>query len=500
MRGGPWRSLRAYGLFFASFFAILLLSHASVLDLPYFWDELGQFIPAALDIWQDGAWVPRSTLPNVHPPGVMAYLAAVWSVAGYSVIGTRVAMLAMAAAGVLAVFALSIRLCRDTPGAPGLIAAAFLLASPLFWAQSMMAQLDMPAMVFTAVGLVLFLRDQWFLSALACTALVLMKESSLVVPAVFGATLLWDRRVKQAFYFFIPALALAGWLFVLYRTTGHILGNSEFTHYNVWFQLHPVRLPLTVLRRLFYLFIDNFHWIGTFAIIAAWRRTDLFRNRDWGVTAVVGILQTVVVSVLGGAALERYLMPVLPLFYIASAAALMTLRPVWRRAGIVAMTAGLVLGIFVNSPLAYPFENNAAMVTFVRLQQRAAEFIQAEYPEATVYSAWPLPDALRRPEFGYVTRPMRVKGLDNFDPDTVLKHAAGADVLVVYSRTWEPSWGVLKSEWIRSFLTKYYFYKPQVTREQIQNRMGLMLVARAEEHGQWIEVYARTGSANVMIL
>lgn len=495
-----WRSLSAYGIFFALFLTILLLSHAAVLDLPYFWDELGQFVPAALDIWHDGAWVPRTTLPNVHPPGVMACLAAVWSVAGYSIPITRITMLTIAALGVLAVFALCIRLCRDTPGAPGLLAAAFLLASPLFWAQSMMVQLDMPAMVFTALALVLFLRDQYFLSALACTVLVLMKESSLAVPAVFGVVLLWERRVRQALYFFLPALALAGWLFVLYRSTGHLLGNQEFTHYNVWFQLHPVRLPVTVVRRLFYLFIDNFHWVGTIAIFLAWRRTPIFRTRAWAITAAVGVLQTFVVSALGGAGLERYLMPVLPLFYIAAAAAMMTLRTGWRRAASLAMLGGLIAGIFLNSPFAYPFENNAAVVPFVRLQQRAAGFLQAEYPDATIASAWPLPDALRRPEFGYVTRPMKVRGLDNFNPETVLDLRGKADVLVVYSRTWEPSWGVLQSDWVRRFLTDYYFYRPQVTRQQIQDQLGLTPVARWEERGQWIEVYARNPAANVMVL
>jgi hypothetical protein len=193
-------------------------------------------------------------------------------------------------------------------------------------------------------------------------------------------------------------------------------------------------------------------------------------------------------------------MPVLPLFYVAAAAATMTLGPLWRRATAAGMTAGLIVSIFFSSPFAYPFENNSAVVTFVRLQQRAAQFVQATYPDSIVYSAWPLPDALRRPEFGYVTRAMRVKGLDNFNPETVLKNATQADVLVVYSRTWEPSWGVLRSDWIRRFLTKYYFYQPQVTREQIEGQLGLRLVARAEERGQWIEVYARTAAPDVMIL
>ena len=97
---GPARTTRArsgaYLFFFLSFAVIVVLTHAAHLGLPYFWDELGRFVPAALDIYRDGAWVPHSTVPNAHPPGVMAYLASVWHVAGYSIPVTRSAMLALA--------------------------------------------------------------------------------------------------------------------------------------------------------------------------------------------------------------------------------------------------------------------------------------------------------------------------------------------------------------------------------------------------------------------
>jgi hypothetical protein len=490
------RNARAYLQFFFGSFVILLLTHAPVVDLPYFWDELGQFIPAALDIQRDGAWVPKSTLPNVHPPGVMAYLAAVWTLFGYSVTITRVAMLALAAAGVVGTLALGIELCRHTRGYPALTSILLLVVSPLFWAQSMMAQLDMPAMVFTTFGLLLFLQGRYAASAMVCTALVLMKESSLAVPAVFGCWLLFrERRVRDALWFLLPLLAVAGWLFVLYRATGHVLGNPEFTHYNTTFQFHPVRMPVTVVRRLFYLLIDNFHFIGTAAIVVAWKRSAVFRTRGWAVTAAVALLQTIVVSVLGGAALERYLLPVLPLFYIAAGAAFTTLSRPRRAAATLTMAAGLILGIFFSSPFAYPFENNSAFVSFVRLQQQAATALEIDYPDSVVASAWPFPDALRRPEFGYVRKPLRVRGIDNFDPETVLALAGQVDVLVMYSRTWEPEWGVLRSEWIRRFLEKYYFYKPQMDKERIERFLGLTRVARWDERGQWIEIYARTAPA-----
>src|SRR4051794_38220965 len=86
----------AYALFFAMFTVAVFLPHAPFLNLPFFWDEVGQFVPASLDLFHSGALVPRSVTPNAHPPGVMAYLAIVWALAGYSVVATRAAMLLLA--------------------------------------------------------------------------------------------------------------------------------------------------------------------------------------------------------------------------------------------------------------------------------------------------------------------------------------------------------------------------------------------------------------------
>jgi 4-amino-4-deoxy-L-arabinose transferase-like glycosyltransferase len=494
------RGAGAYAYFYLLFLLILFLTHSFVLDLPYFWDEMGQFIPAALDILRDGAWIPRTTLPNVHPPGVMAYLAAVWAAIGYSVTITRCAMLALAAVGVLAVFALAVHLCRDSRGLPAFTAAFLLLASPIFYSQSMMAQLDMPAMVFTASALVLFLKKRFGLAAVTCTVLVLTKETSIAVPAVFGAVLLLERRWREASYFIVPAIALAAWLGFLYQGTGHLFGNPEFTHYNVGFQLHPVRLGVTLLRRVYYIFLGNLHIVGTVAIMLAWKRTSIFRNRDWTIVAAVAAVQTLVVTVLGGAALERYLMPVLPLFYIAVAAALATLNWKPRRIATAALLVGLVSAIFIHPIFPFPFENNAAFIDFVDLQKDAAAYVESHYPAATVTSAWPFPDALRRPEFGYVTQPIAVRGLDNFNPETVLAVKGQVEVLVVYSRTWEPQWGVIQLDWIRQFLTTFYFYKPQITSEQITKELNLLPIARWERRGQWIEIYAATRTPNVLVL
>src|SRR5271170_5908614 len=104
---------------------LFFLAHFPYFGLPYFWDELGQFVPAALDIFHDDAWIPHSTVPNAHPPGVMAYLALVWRIFGYSIAATRSAMLALAVLAVICTFLLGRELERDRT--PAVLAALFLL-------------------------------------------------------------------------------------------------------------------------------------------------------------------------------------------------------------------------------------------------------------------------------------------------------------------------------------------------------------------------------------
>src|SRR5258707_11820485 len=94
-------------LLFALFFVGLMLLHAPLLRLPYFWDEAGYYVPAARDLYLTGALVPQSAPSSLHPPLVMAWLALAWRVAGYSTLVTHTAMLALATFSLLGLFRLS---------------------------------------------------------------------------------------------------------------------------------------------------------------------------------------------------------------------------------------------------------------------------------------------------------------------------------------------------------------------------------------------------------
>lgn len=468
---------------------VVFAAHALYFTLPYFWDEMGQFVPAALDIYHDAAWVPHSTVPNSHPPGVMAYLALVWRIFGYSIPATRAAMLALASIAAFCTWRLARMLSPVWAFAPVIL----LLLDPLVYTQSMMAQLDMPAMVFTLIALLLFFEDRHLLAAIACVALVLAKETGAILPLILGCALWFEKsRRKEAFYYAAPFLVLAVWFLVLWRTTGHLFGDAGFTHYNIAYALNPIRAGLSLLRRVYYLCLADFRWIGFLAIVLAWRRTELFCTRAWKITWLFIGSHTILVSVLGGAELERYLLPVIPLAYIAMVAAWSKVPLFARVLGFAAVAASLLLALFTNPPFPFPYENNLAMADFVRLHRDAAQYLERSYPTETIYTAWPLTQALRDPEFGYVDKRLAVAETGDLRRSTLeALNPQNVKVLVLYSRTWEPDWGVLRYAAVEQFLRRYYEYDRQMNQHEVRSRFGLVPVRRWERSGQWIEIYAR---------
>jgi hypothetical protein len=488
---GPAGIFLHLAIFFLLFTAPLILLHWSLLSLPYFWDEHGQFIPTALDLLRTGAWVAHSTLPNIHPPGVEAYLVLWYKLFGYSIPVTRIAMLTFAGFGLLVLFLLSIELSRKLPGVPAFYPPVLLAISPLFYMQSMMAQLDMPAMVLTLLTLLLFLKERYVLSALAAVALVMTKETGAVTPAVLFGFLLWKRQFRQASLFLIAPAALGLWLLILHKATGYWMGNPGFEHYNVSYSLHPVRFILTVFRRIYYLFFAEFRWIGTVLIFLAHKRLWTHRTAAWNVIGAVCIANVLLVSLFGGAALERYLLPVLPFFYIAAGFALVLL-PRWQRIGAAAaLMAGLIVNIYWNPPYPFPFENNYAMVDFVELQRVAAGYLEDHAPDEPIATAWPYTAALRDPDYGYVHRPLKVVETNDFHLRSI--RAIPSDKysrLVIYTRTWTPKDGLMDLLLIRKLLERYYEFEPEIDPAQCA-ALGLQPMVSWERRGQTITIYGR---------
>src|SRR5947209_13566933 len=147
------RGLRTLLIFLFIFTALFLL-HLSLINLPYYWDEAGYFIPAARDIYAERSFIPHSTLSNAHPPLVMAYLALAWKLFGFRIAVARVGMLLVSSFALTGVFRLAERVANARVATAAVVCTAL---SPVFFAQSSLAHLDMMVAALSVWGLVLYL-------------------------------------------------------------------------------------------------------------------------------------------------------------------------------------------------------------------------------------------------------------------------------------------------------------------------------------------------------
>ena len=702
----------------ALIYAALVALHAPFLRLPYFWDEAGYFIPAALDFYHHAFLIPRSTLSNGHTPLVPIYLGTLWHVFGFSPVVTRAAMLLTAAATVAATYRLGLSIfdCRlpiertgvrdlglgvrreegdlgsgvrdsqrdeppecsaasgalehsssasppsriPNPGSanpesriPNLSSfsrhstvanreiaawgAGILALSPVFFAQSSLAHLDVTAALFTTLAVLALLRRHLPAFALAASLAVLSKETAVVlVPAACVAWILyrglrfrWARagtrgsgfgvrdsqrgeprecsaasgafepspsaspqsripnpgsggtesrtsglrffcgprtpdpetRVTWLWLLF-PILVLGVWVAYYHHATGFWTGNREYLQYNLYSTLNPVRFLLTLLRRLYELLIAGFNWVLVLGAILGVRHAGRSKSARPGVrgsgfgirreeadsgfrvgdsqslitseasapprivepsssanpepqipnpalssafclppaafwlltTALVGVY-LLMLSVVGGAVLPRYLLPVMPVYYLSLVALIWRFPKPWARGILTLAAACLVSAWFINPPGPFPYEDNVSYADFIQLHQQAAAFLEKQPRQPRILTAWPASDELTQPFLGYLNRPLRVVPLGKFEPEDFRSVRPDSfDLLYLYSRSWEPPRNWLdRSPWLRRLGRHYFDYSTQVLPETLMDRFHLMLVQQFERRGQWVRIYARQG-------
>jgi hypothetical protein len=508
-------------LLFALFFSGLMLLHAPLLRLPYFWDEAGYYVPAARDLFLDGTLIPHSTLSNAHPPLVMAWLALAWRVAGYSPLVTRTAMLAVSAFALLGVFRLS-RIAANLPVAWA--TTALVAIYPVYFTQSSMALVDLAAAGFTFWGLAAYIEDRPWMQVLWFSLAALAKETGIVAPAaLFVWELLaysvrshwpetrWKEFLPSAvrrthlLHMLLPAIPLAGWFVYHHAQTGFFLGNPDFFRYNVAETVTPLRIPLAFGLRLWQLFgYFGLYLLTLAALLAMFRPPQktgkIARPRIvfWiqGALLSVVLAYLVFMSAVGGAVLARYMLPAVPLVI------LLFVSTLWRRVRywklvVAAVAIAFAGGLVTNPPYGFSLEDNLAYRDYILLHAEASNFLAIRYPGARVLTAWPAADEITRPWLGYVSvksvlpRVVRVENFSTAQIDLAAQARGQFDVAFVFSTKYEPSHPFLEIEnwdaW-RRVKEKFFGYHRDLLPEDIAGRLGGTIAYHSERNGQWIAV------------
>ncbi len=508
-------------LWFLSLFAALWTLHWPLLRLPYYWDEAGYYIPAAYDFFRRGTLIPYSTLSNAHPPLPSVYLAACWRVFGFSPFVTRTAMCLAAAVALAAVYRLACSLMQDSRAA----AATVLLTAlyPVWFVQSTLAHADLLAAAGTLWGLCLLLaasrrHTRTLLPAVCCFALAaLSKEIAVGTPLALAAWELWlamraranrpAGHVRAALLLTTPALPLAAWFAYHRLRTGFLFGNPEYLRYNATSTLTPLRIALALVHRALHLtahlnlFVPVLVTLGCLVLPRLPGRLAI-PQPDRARLLVVILANWIFFSILGGALLTRYLLPLYPLI-------LLLCVDTWRRrlehwSPLAALTAAaFVLGLFINPPYRFAPEDTLAYRDSILLQQAAIAQIETRYGHPTVLTAWPATDALTKPELGYVDRPIPVVSIDNFSyPQIVAAQSKATEeaangqpytVALLFSTKYDPPGLLLRLEGNlgrqnQAFDQRYFAFHQDLSPESIARLLGGILVWQAQRHGQWAAV------------
>jgi hypothetical protein len=497
-------------MIFPVIFAALYASHFSVLAVPYYWDEAGYYIPAAWDFFRTGSLIPLTTLTNAHPPLPSIYLALWWKTSGFLPEVTREAVLMVASFGLLAVWRLAMRIV----GVPSVAIWTTLLTGiyPIWFAQSSLAHADIFAAACTLWGLECILPERNHRPALAAlwfAAAALCKETAIVIPFTLVAVNLFTafrasrperyRLLREAAWLAACVLPLAAWYGWHYTKTGFLFGNPEYLRYNAQSTFDLLRFLAAFGHRILHLTAHMNMFVPALMTIAALLLTPRL-EADGSERAAIPrpVLNCIFIlllsnalffSVLGGALLTRYLLPMFPLVILIAVTAFYRRIPYWH--GVAAFSAAaFVVGLFVSPPYGFAPEDNLAYEHVVRLHLSGIEQLRHRYPGATVLTAWPMSDELIRPELGYVKQPWDVVRIEDFTAGQIQVAAQEAEkysAALVFSTKYDPPSGIFTLGARSQALDERYFgLHHDLQPETIARMLGGDLVWKREDGGMWV--------------
>jgi hypothetical protein len=207
--------------------------------------------------------------------------------------------------------------------------------------------------------------------------------------------------------------------------------------------------------------------------------------------AVVLLANWMAFSVLGGALLTRYLLPMYPLVLLVCVS---TWRRHLRRWWLIAALSAVAFlsAIWINPPYAFAPEDNLTYRDMIVLHQQAVHFIEQKYPQATVLTAWPATSELSRPEIGYTHHPIKTVAIQNFSAEQMQKAAAdpGAyDTAFIFSTKWEPPPGAVNlGKQNQSADTKFFDFHQDMHPAAAAALLHGEVVWQAHRKGEWVAV------------
>ncbi|MFO0578380.1 MAG: hypothetical protein U1A78_30610 [Polyangia bacterium] len=407
----------AWPLAWATASVLLLLLKVNTLRDPYWWDAIGCYFAEAWQLAFNLKAYLASHPEYVRAPLLCAVLAltmkyvstAPWLLHGIAVVVTALAL--------PAAYALVRQL--GGPSRLGLLAAALVLVTPLYFAQAGLIQMDVPAASLVAVAWLCALRGRVLGYVLLGSLAVLTKESGyfLCLPTT---VLWWARLVRvehrrplapgtliRVFPAGLPGVTLALWLVVHQKITGHVMSSD-----------HTVLLGSlgSTAGGFLHNFIEGGRWLMTIPALYFLRRIWRLRDDEAAAPSLshydrLGVLATglvwLVLPLCFPASLPRYMALSLPALAALAALGLGQLAQP-RQAGVATFVVLALLfqwrGDSWHENKQHHLDVNLSYREMNAIDKKVAEALSAAGARA-VLTEFPFVDVLGSPpEAGYLDR------------------------------------------------------------------------------------------------
>jgi len=392
----------------ASLIGLVFITKIEVLEIPYYWDEMG-YVRAANSLSQ---YTLMNIFPGVgppdqfwgHPPALYLVMALLYRLFGISTAITHILSLSFATIGLYFTYRLGSLLQSKKAG---LLAALFLFSSPIYFAQSGMFLADVPVAAFGVMSVFWALKGRYLPYLLSALFLVLIKETAMAVVMSIALYKFWsanEHRIGESLKYGAPLLAIAAFMAAQKITTGSFCCIYGFEISIV--SLSPGVMINNLLLQLKWLLIMQNRWIFLLLIVICFIWQKSFRSQR-ELLLFLMIFAGFILPFTGLYFLPRYIMPMLPFLCLMAVMAIFQLmRNQTLRMLVAISTIFLLITTSWDIHSKANYEWNMRYSEVVDVHQKMVQFIAAKYPTATVLTVFPHVGQLRFPYLGYVSKPI----------------------------------------------------------------------------------------------
>ncbi len=242
----------------------------NILNLPYFWDELGVYSRAAIYLTKNGIGILPNNLPDEisrgHPILVAFLFSIPFKIFGIKIMVARLFAYLIYCFGAYYVYGIFKIYVKNWDA---VMASIIVIIQPIFLSQSILIFPELPLMVFTLAAIYYYLKNRYIPLLITLSFAILIKESALVLPVAFAlSNYSFNKQIKKSFLIlFIPIFVFVTFLIVQKIQNGYYLYplHQHLMDFNL------VTVINKILEQLHFIFIDQgrfiFSGITLFSVI-----------------------------------------------------------------------------------------------------------------------------------------------------------------------------------------------------------------------------------------